>query len=817
MPRTNEPLAVRIVRALDRLRRRREVEWLVLYLGAAWILYEAVGLTVDTFNLPVLVVRATAALLGLGAIFAAPLAHWYELTARALEKSGGADIGDVPGVPDVLESALTRSYRPVGGRAVLLVGAGSTLLFSGFFFLLWSAWAASHETVAPDARVSVLVFPFRAAGADAGGYGEGIADLLIVTLDGTPGVRVADPSSLWQKLRPKRSEPARDPDLEEAIALSRQAGAKRFVTGSVLPSGSRLDVTARVHETETGEVLASLTTNGHRDSLAAVVHRTAIELLAQVWEREQLPTVPEIERYATSNADALKAYLEAKSLVRRGLPQSALAAIERAVALDSTFALAHLEHFGIRSWVLFQNAEPYIGLREIIERAMRYRDRLTPRNRLRVEANLALDDTDGARAAFLFERILGIDSLDIDALNSLAFTYLRDGWQLKKGREDIVAAYERVLRADSGIVGADLQRAWLALGSGDSASAGQIFERLAARDSSPAVRGRVGALRALQAASGVRDSILRALAVQSVPVVTTVLRDLRALNPELAEGFCAELMNDSMPTFHQRVGSGARAQLWLAEGRLATVDSLVKAGELERVRPVVNRFFIASQLAGLGEAEATARSAEELARYAPAESLKAYLDLKPAVRATGWSVAAYLATFGDTAEARVWQRALQDLPQGNTWRDWTGSLSADVEARLAVRRGDWETAEREAQEAYELWTIHSNYAGESDPELAMRFHLAEILLAQGATERAAWLFRSFTPPYTWTGFYTARASFELGRIEEANGRREEALSYYLTATRLWERGEPRVVDAWLERAREGLRRVRAVEPLGAAF
>ena len=53
MPRPNQPWAVRIVRKLDQLRHRREVEWLALYLGAAWIIYEVVGLTVDTFGLAI--------------------------------------------------------------------------------------------------------------------------------------------------------------------------------------------------------------------------------------------------------------------------------------------------------------------------------------------------------------------------------------------------------------------------------------------------------------------------------------------------------------------------------------------------------------------------------------------------------------------------------------------------------------------------------------------------------------------------------------------------------------------------------------------
>ncbi len=807
MQRPSQPWTIRFFRGLRQLRRRREVEWLAFYLGAAWIIYESVGLTVDTFGLPTLVVRVTAIVLALGATLSVPLAHWYALTARELDRAGGVQPDDVPGVPDVLEGALAKGYRRVRGRTALFAGAGSTLLFSGFFFVLWSAWAAGHERIAPDPRVSVVVFPFRASGPDAASYGEGIADLLTVALDGTQGVRVADPASIWSELRPERAEPALAPEPDEAVRLSQRAGARRFVTGAIVAAGTSLDVSARVHDAASGATLAALQASGDADSLTAIIDRLTIDLVADLWEREQLPTVPEIERYATSNAEALKAYLEAKSLSRRGLFQPAEEAIERAVTLDSTFALAHLEHFHIRSWLLYLNVEPYIGLTQIVERAMRYRERLTPRNRLRVEASRALDDTDGARAAFLLERIIGIDSLDVDALHSLAFTYLRDGWQIGKSTDAIMAAYDRVVAADPLSVAARLNRAGLALSTGDSALARQLYESVAASDSSPLVLGSLGAYQALKADSSATDSILRVLAQQPVPVVATAARALRQLRPELAERLAIELMNDSLPAFHQRVGSGMRTQLWLAAGRLAAVDSLVRAGALDPIRQAVNRFFVSARIAGVGLEEATVRSVSELASFAPAESLTAYLNSRPAVWATAWSVAAYQASLGDTAEARLWQAALAELPAGSTWWDWRGSLTADIEARLAVRRGDLELAESQAQQAYDLWPIHSNYAGEAEPEVAIRFHLAQILLARGATERAAWLYRSFTPPHTWIGFYTARASFEIAQIEEERGNLAEARRHYLIAARLWEQGEPNVVGDWLARTREGLRRL----------
>ena len=551
----------------------------------------------------------------------------------------------------------------------------------------------------------------------------------------------------------------------------------------------------------------TLRSSASTDSLGAAVNRLAIDVVSEVWSRDTLPTVPVIETLATENIDALKAYLEAKSLSYRGRFQEAQAPIERAVALDTTFALGFLEQFRIRSAVLFENGQPFIGLTEIIDRAMAHRDRLSPRNRLHVEANRALDDTRGLDAATLFGQILELDSLDLEALRGVAFAYLTYGWQLDKGVDEIEAAHERVVAVDSTDAAAYATLMRLALWTGDADKLQRNLDRLVAVDStSPHPRGTLGAVRAYRAAGLAQDSTLRAMAMQPIPVVTTALRVLRTTEPELAERFFEELMADSMPVLHQRTGLGARTQLWFGEGRLTANDSLLAAGLLDAIRPTVNTLFVTSLLAGVGDSAATARAVEELASYAPADSLQTLLYQKPMVWGTGWAVAGYHATFGDTTEARVWQRALAAIPQGTTPWDWTGSLAADIEARVAVRRGDLEMAEQEARRAFVLWTIHSINVGEAHPEPAMRFHLAEVLRARGKINEAEALYRSFGPPHNWAAFYTARSSLEVGALAERRGDLAEAALRYGYALALWEHGDE-AVSEWRRLAQEALQRV----------
>ena len=708
-------------------------------------------------------------------------------------------------------SAVRRSMRAL--RVVRKRTARVALIAVGLGALLIGAVLVRgvlvREAQAGERPVTLAVFPFRASGTDAGALGEGAADLLAAALDGTVGMTVADPAGLWRSLRRSKSAPLDAPELAQALELGRRIAAPYFLLGSITSLGGQVSASVRIYDT-TGTVVATVDASAPAESLSYAVNRLAIEVVANLWKRDTLPTVPVIESFATTSIDALQAYLEAKSLKRRGLFREAEQSAQRAVELDSTFALAQMELFEIRAMVLFLDAQPYVGLTPIIETAMRHRGRLTTRNRLRVEAARAMDATDGVRAAALYERILEIDSLDVDAAHGLAFAFLRDGWQMEKGLDDVIDAYHRAARIDSSSIGAHAQLAWLGMLTNDNETVRAAVGRLRTLDTlSPFVQGRLGTIRVLQAPAADRDRLLRTLAATSAPTVFTALRDLRTMRPQLAARFVDLLLDDTMPVFHQRTGEGARAQLWLAQGKVMAADSLIRAGLLDRVRPTVNRFVIAATLLGVGEQGAAGRAARELAAFAPPDSLAAYLNTKPEVWATGWAVGAYHASIGDTARARVWQRALAALPRGDTPWDWTGSLTADLEARIAVRRGDLQRAQIEAARAYDLWTIHSGYVGEADPEPALRFHLGQILRQAGASDRAAALFRSFAPPHTWIGFYTARGAIEAAEIAEAEGHREEAVFYYRMAERLWEAGEPAIVGPWLTRVRDGLARLGA--------
>jgi hypothetical protein len=282
-----------------------------------------------------------------------------------------------------------------------------------------------------------------------------------------------------------------------------------------------------------------------------------------------------------------------------------------------------------------------------------------------------------------------------------------------------------------------------------------------------------------------------------------VFRILRAYRPERAE-LLAEVTRRTAEAQLLRMAMGSQAQLYGAEGRWRALDSLRASGAFSTVPWLdrqVDQLATAAAVGGAGDDEVAKRAVTRLTSTMVPDSALAWLATRP-VWLEGWLIGAYHAMYGDTTIANRWHVALGRLPKGGSPREYAAALQTDIAARLAARRGDRPAALQHARHALELWDIHTENQVEFLPEPAMRFHLASLLRSAGKTDSASALFRSLVLPVAWMGFYTARAALELAEIEEANGEKDAAQRHFLTALRLWDRGDTSVA-ALRARARRG--------------
>jgi len=675
-------------------------------------------------------------------------------------------------------------------------------------------WVMSRPRGPSDGRLGLAIMPFRAPDS-ALSLGETLPDLMATLLAGTPNLRIADPWALWRPLRADPQARARSPDPIEAEKVAARSKADRIVLGRIDQEPTRLTLSVRIYGIGvTGEALDQFTVHAPIDSTEGLARQAAVEVLSRIWTGTDPAARSDLAATSlTQSPEALKAYLEAREAMRRGQPDSADAAIQRSLARDSTFTLALIEAVNIRTWAMFLRGQPFLGLRELVQRALPKIDSLPERHRLRLLAAQASIETDGPRSAAAWKRLIELDSTDVEAWNGLAYVHLVYGWQYGATEVDLREAVDRAAALDATYVPLLFRRAQLAAFAMNDLDARKMIDELGALDAaSPLLRGARLGLEALVASDTNFAASLPDFTATAPIEWGSIFRRLRAHRPDRALALARQTREREGPGFKFNFAASVEAGLLAALGRWREVDSLSANGVYAAVAALDQGLAwkrVAAALPGVAETTGVRRAVAALTARVPIDSAPRWVEVAP-VWKVGWLLGAYHATHGDTAIAARWRATLEMMPRGNLF-DWAGAEAADIGSRLHQRKGSADSAASLAAAAFRAWTIKIETAQDEDPEPAIRFRRAEGLLAVGRTDSAAAVFRSLIPPTTWAGLYTTRALLELGAIAARRGDPNAAARYFDWAMQYLELGGPEMA-AWLVRARDGLQESGVARP-----
>jgi len=258
---------------------------------------------------------------------AAELHQQFEIMATP---SGGmAPTSATAAVSGAAEPTSARITIPFGAKLAIGVAVATALVFA------WRPWASSDRELALDPRV-VAVLPFRVAGADPSLHylRQGMQDLLHAKLTGEGGPRAADVQSV---VAAARAEGADDADLSgDALQnVAERVGAGFVIQGSIVGPPDRFVIQATLLEMPSARQVAQTSLEGSKDSIFAMVNGLAQRLLALGGGASE----SQLTALTTTNFDAMRAYLDGQVAFRRGDYPLATQLLERAFALDSTFAL----------------------------------------------------------------------------------------------------------------------------------------------------------------------------------------------------------------------------------------------------------------------------------------------------------------------------------------------------------------------------------------------------------------------------------------------------------------------------------------------
>lgn len=276
-----------------------------------------------------------------------------------------------PALP--IAAASTARPSPRSFARKLKIGIGAIAATVALVAAFSAGRHGGSETETPSSPQPVFVAPFRVTGADPSlGYlKEGMVELLSARLADDSLVHSVDPGAVLAAWRNSRFAALADVPRSGAMTVAERLGASRVVVGSVVGGHSRLVLSATLLTNPSGELRAEASVEGPADSVTALVDRLAVKLLAaNAGEAERLVA------HATPPLASLRAFLNGQAAYRRGDYAHAVPEYERALAADSTFALAAM-HLATASDRL-NDAEQHD---RALALAWRYRHDLSERDR----------------------------------------------------------------------------------------------------------------------------------------------------------------------------------------------------------------------------------------------------------------------------------------------------------------------------------------------------------------------------------------------------------------------------------------------------
>jgi TolB-like protein len=740
-----------------------------------------------------------------------PLARMVQ---RALEKKPGdryqsaADLRqDLEDLKRDVETGEVLSSR--SGVRALLAGAGrgrpaTARLWLGGLGLGLALLAGAvllrggrqRAAAGADRRPSLAVFYFENLSGDRSldWLRTGLTDMLVTDLSQSPGLRVLSTAQLYQLLADKGLLDARTVTLDMIQAVAREARVGTALVGSFVKAGDTLRISARLQDTASGEVLSSERVEGSGDE---TIFPLVDDLTRRIKDRLALAGAEgdrELRQVTTSSLEAYRAYAEGERLHMLGQDEQALPHLEKAAALDPSFAMALA-----KLTVVHRNLKNEARSRECGSRALQHLDRLTQRERYYIEGVVYSGRPETIeKAVAAYQKAVDLFSDHGAARNNLAQLLFA-----LRQHASAIAHLEELVRQGGTFPGThdSLAEAYAWVGQPDKGL--QVLQEYV-RGRPDNVAGRLYLARFLASMDRIAEAraVLDGVAADD-PASGEMLSARFTL--DVVEGRFAEALEQArllersdrprdrwLGTLLPAVVAGYRGRLPDVAARFERAAALAEAEGLADLA-AQTRLLAADTWGALGRPEESLREARRAAALAKGQPAETEAHALAAVALTE------LKRRGEAAEETAAAQArLAQVPPAVAGLDRLG-----FEGRLALARGDARAALAAFESALPLLPRHVVMFDHG--LVGLWYGLAEAERALGNDAKAeAWLervaeagqIRAFSP------IRYVRSLYLLGELAAKRGDQERARAFYRRFLEHWQGGS---MD--LDRVRTATRRV----------
>ena len=288
----------------------------VLYVVAAWLIMQVVGVLIDLGSVPERIGPIILPLLVIGFPIALIFSWFYELTSEGINLEQDVDAAE--------------SITHVTGRRIDFIVI--SLLCAAVILFAYDKWWIGPP---PEKSIAVLAFENMSGDPDQEYFSDGITEELLNVLAGVPELTVISRSSAF-------SFKGKDLSIRK---IAEQLNVAHVLEGSVRRDGNRIRITAQLIEASSDAHLWSQSYDRELGDIFAVQDEIAEAIsdalkveLALVAGKAMLPAST-----SDANTDAYDAYLQGRELFRTREVEKAVLHLERSLRLDYNFAPAHAQ------------------------------------------------------------------------------------------------------------------------------------------------------------------------------------------------------------------------------------------------------------------------------------------------------------------------------------------------------------------------------------------------------------------------------------------------------------------------------------------
>jgi tetratricopeptide (TPR) repeat protein len=641
----------------------------------------------------------------------------------------------------------------------------------------------------------VAVFPFSFSGSDESRLlGNGVVDLLSASLDGAGQLRSVHPSAYLTQM----TREARPLDPERAGRWARRLGAELFVLGDIVATGNRVQISAAMYDRSGKQTVAHSSVEGAAADVFQLADRLAADLIASRYG-DPYQRLARMAAATTGSLPALKAYLEGEEAYQEGRDPEAIEALEKAVKLDSTFALGYYR---------LSDAADRAGradlARSSADQAHRYREHLGERERRLIEAQHAWRLGRGDEAERLCRSLVADYPDDVEAWLQLG-EVLAHGNPLR-GRSSVEArpAFEQVLARDSTNGEALIHLARIASIEGKRREVDSLVGRMRTDfPGSEVVETRAFRAFVLGDRPGQKRVTRRILANPSgVPAVTALEVAVTTDDLDGSERFGKWLTGSTQAPDLQGYGHRMLAQAALARGQWRrAVSELAIAARQDSIPALELRSLFAAFSFLPVPREEIVQAREAVRRWNPAAEpagqvghTAAHVGLHPYLRLHRLGMLDI--RLGDTVGALHEARALDLTAASSSNGRLAHTLAQSIRAHVAAAGGRTREALADLDRAG--WEAA---ASAFVAEAYDRYFRAELLADAGREDEALGWLRSIAERAAYELVYLAPAHLRQAEIYEKRGDRTQAVQHYRKFIELWRDADPEL-QGQVEQARK---------------